>query len=77
MNVRYEDGQTPIHLAAKTGNLEIANLLAENGADVNVESAEGYSPLFIACKEGNQQMFNQQFYFYFFCIQFGFDFFLQ
>ncbi|WP_154664331.1 ankyrin repeat domain-containing protein [Pseudodonghicola xiamenensis] len=38
-------GYTPLHLASMVGNIEIAQFLLDNGADVNALDFEGYSPL--------------------------------
>jgi len=47
VNAKNEQGQTPIHLAAKTRKVkkEITELLIEKGADVNVKAVDGATPL--------------------------------
>jgi ankyrin repeat protein len=47
VNAKNEQGQTPIHLAAKTRKVkkEITELLIEKGADVNVKDRKGRTPL--------------------------------
>ena len=35
----------PIHVAVKTGNLDIVKLLLDNGASINMEDTFGYTPL--------------------------------
>lgn len=42
-----EKGQTALLFAIENGNLELVNLLLENGADPNLENKEGNPPLFI------------------------------
>ena len=41
--------RTPLHEAASWGHMEIAELLIDNGADVNVKSGFGQTPLHWAC----------------------------
>jgi hypothetical protein len=43
-----EHGLSPLHIAAATGNGEIAELLAARGADINLRDARGRTPLCIA-----------------------------
>jgi ankyrin repeat protein len=46
-------GFTPMHFAAKGGQLDIMKILLANGADINIrDSRDGY-PIDIAAKEGN------------------------
>ena len=33
--ISYQDGRTALHIAAKNGNIEVARLLLDKGADVN------------------------------------------
>jgi ankyrin repeat protein len=56
INVNVKDdeyGRTPLHWAVMNGNVEIAQLLLQNGADVNARSNNGSSPLHVAIKESN------------------------
>ena len=47
--------RTPLHEAASWGHMEIAELLIDNGADVNVKSGFGQTPLhWAAGNEGRQ-----------------------
>lgn len=46
----------PLYLAAEKGNVEIATLLLEHGAQVNVRYRKGATPIFKAAKEGHVDM---------------------
>ena len=48
-----ELGQKPIHHTARTGSIEIFNLLMSNGAKINVENSFGWQPLHIATAYGH------------------------
>ena len=41
VNLKVEDGTTPLHLAAAGGHKEVAELLLSKGADVNVKVVSG------------------------------------
>jgi len=49
-------GITPLHLAAKHGQRNVAALLLDRGAAVNPESQDGVTPLSIAVQEGRQDL---------------------
>ncbi len=52
VNARTEEGNTPLHLAAARGLVEIADILIRKGADVNAESNRDKStPLHWAAAE--------------------------
>ncbi len=55
-NIRDEDGNTPLHLAAKYGHLGIVKDLVRYGADINAENLSGYTPLALAIKGGNREV---------------------
>lgn len=53
-NSRDTNHQTALHLACGVyANLEIASLLVENKADVNIQEKKGNTPLHFAAQQGN------------------------
>ena len=46
-------GMSPLHLAAWAGQVEVARLMVEKGAEVNMRSSTGETPLHLACQHGN------------------------
>ena len=54
-NVKTDRGFTPIHLAAKSGNIEVIRALLEAGANPTLDSAEG-TPIAIAEGNGNPEI---------------------
>jgi hypothetical protein len=56
INVNVKDdlkGATPLHYAAENGHIEIARLLLQNGAEVNVRNNYGNTPLHWAASNGH------------------------
>lgn len=47
-------GETPLHLAAMVGNVEIVDMLVEAGARVNARLPDGSTPLHSAARAGNR-----------------------
>ena len=47
---------SPLHLAAWSGNVEVARLLVETGAHINAGSDNGDTPLILACQHGNSDV---------------------
>ena len=45
-------GETPLHVAALNGQLDVARLLLENGAEVNQALTNGATPLWVAAHQG-------------------------
>lgn len=50
LNTKRGDKQTPLHLAASNGHLQIAQLLISNGAKINKIDDSGSTPLILAAK---------------------------
>lgn len=56
-NIPYENGNTPLHLAAFEDSLPVINvLLKAAGVDIDRKNAHGETPLMIAALKGNKQM---------------------
>ena len=53
VNTRGQEGKTPLHMVAATGNDKIALVLLHHGADVHLKDTSGSTPLHIACYQGN------------------------
>ena len=51
-------GELPLHLAASTGSVTIAELLLENGADIDATNHNGESALFLAAAGGHAKLAN-------------------
>ena len=56
VNSRFDDGQTPLHLAAIYGHNAIAKYLLENNADTGVQDSSGATPLHEAVRYGNVEI---------------------
>lgn len=50
----YPDGETPLHIAAKAGNLNIMRDLIKKGADIDRLDNDGLAPISVAAREGNE-----------------------
>ena len=53
---KKDDGQSGLQVAFKTGNFDIAKLLIERGADVNLQDQEGDTALHRAAQNGNDRI---------------------
>ncbi len=56
INQRNKGGATSLHIACRESNFEIAKILIENGANVNIVDNEGWSPLMRASLTGNKEI---------------------
>lgn len=56
VNSSDDDGNTPMHLAAREGHESIVDLLVNKGADVNVNNDNNYTPLHLAAIEGHESV---------------------
>lgn len=50
---KIEGSTTPLHIAVKSGNMEMIEFLIENGADPSIVNAKNNTPLHMAANEGN------------------------
>lgn len=46
----------PLHLAALYNRVEIAEILLQNGSDIEAKATKGVTPLFVAAVRGNKEM---------------------
>jgi ankyrin repeat protein len=51
------DMQTPLHLAAEDGMLQIAQMLVDSGADVNAQNGFALTPIALTSPEYNEAVF--------------------
>ncbi|KAL0210620.1 hypothetical protein RCL1_005056 [Eukaryota sp. TZLM3-RCL] len=51
-NILDENFNTPCHVAAENGNIEIGFLLLKRGANINLKNKEGKTPIMIAVENG-------------------------
>lgn len=56
VNKKDKDGVTALHIAAQNGKAEIAKLLIERGASVDVEENNGRTPLHLASAYGQREL---------------------
>lgn len=51
-----QEQQTPLHIAARLGNVDIVMLLLQHGAAVDSTTKDLYTALHIAAKEGQDEV---------------------
>ena len=56
INQRNKGGATALHIACRESNLEIAKILIDNGANVNIQDNEGWTPLMRASIANNSDL---------------------
>lgn len=56
LDYRFEDGQTPLHLASIQGHLNVVKYLLSGKAQTNVQDSTGASPLHEAVRYGNTEI---------------------
>ncbi|KAI1722541.1 ankyrin repeats (3 copies) domain-containing protein [Ditylenchus destructor] len=49
-NVKQSDGQTPLHIASRSGNVDMIRLMLSEGADPQIKANNGETPLHVAAK---------------------------
>lgn len=52
----FQNGYTPLHIAAKQNQIEVARSLLQYGGSANAESVQGVTPLHLAAQEGHTEM---------------------
>jgi ankyrin repeat protein len=50
------DGQTPLHDACVSGNLDLVRILVQFGADLQLTNRDGFSVIHLATFSGNSQL---------------------
>ena len=58
VNQKDNLGETPLHLAAFSGHIEVIDLLITHGADVRIKNKAGKTPLQKASKVGHEEIVN-------------------
>lgn len=51
-----QEEQTPLHIAARLGNVDIVSLLLQHGAAVDAVTKDMYTPLHITAKEDQEEV---------------------
>lgn len=53
---KFQEQQTPLHIASRLGNVDIVMLLLQHGAQIDSATKDMYSSLHIAAKEGQEEV---------------------
>lgn len=56
INQRDDDGESPLHYAARKGDLETVQALVEAGASIDIEDNSSTTPLFLAETQGKRDV---------------------
>ena len=56
VNTENNNGETPLHVSATNGHLEVVRALLEKGADVNAKEDNGWTPLHYCAREGHLEV---------------------
>ncbi|WP_265033965.1 ankyrin repeat domain-containing protein [Wolbachia endosymbiont (group A) of Sicus ferrugineus] len=56
VNAKDKDGNTPLHLAAMKGKIDVVKILLEYNADVNTKNNEGRTALYYAANNNHQEL---------------------
>lgn len=56
LHISLQNGYTPLHIAAKKNQTQIATALLQYGAETNALTKQGVSPLHLASQEGHTEM---------------------
>ncbi|XP_065928598.1 serine/threonine-protein phosphatase 6 regulatory ankyrin repeat subunit C-like [Magallana gigas] len=56
INLRINEGFTPLYVACHHGHISTVKLLIENGADINLCNEQGLSPLHNVCNHGRESI---------------------
>ncbi|XP_025114689.1 LOW QUALITY PROTEIN: ankyrin repeat domain-containing protein 11-like [Pomacea canaliculata] len=59
VNKRNDRGETPLHIAAKRGDVKQTKKLIKAGASINVKDYAGWTPMHEACNQGNIEVAKQ------------------
>lgn len=52
----FQEQQSPLHIAARLGNVDNVMLLLQHGAPPDSTTSDLYTPLHIAAKEGHEEV---------------------
>jgi len=55
VDARYDEGQTPLHVASQLGRVQAMRSLIDRGANTNAENEDGETPLFLVSRNGNEE----------------------
>jgi len=61
INLHNEFGKTPLHIAVKNNNQEIANILIKFGADTNIVDNKGQHIVWVPEQKGGNKIIGNRF----------------